>query len=610
LAILSKRAGQPVDPAWFATALAHAQTSYPRIRIDREVARGLLEFLTWQWRQGRTPREAVAMTCASSGRILPTAGTQQPEPKVRPPASAKPGDVFGADEVRAAVKTDARIAKLTAKLADVKQRLSLYPDRIASAGPARRAELQDRQTEDLDRARTLKAQLSQAKEQARQAPLDSWRQVAKPSKARPVPARAAAPPTCPPRNAGCKLGLEGGVCGLPAPLVLASARGTPIPQVTRFCLTSADRLIASHDARRGFSRRADYPEDVQEREYERDKSEQYKVLTTAQNLIPELIFNGAPGAIDGLPVVTKEGIVLGGNGRTQAVQLHYAQGGHVAKDYLLDNAAQFGFTAEQVSAIPDPVVVRVVQAPDLDAPEFKRAAQELVRLLNVPLTQGLGVRAEALAESRRISNEVLEILSTALESGSSLAEYLSSRSARTFADALRRAGIITDRNAGRHLNPDGTFSEDGKRFAERLLTASLIPNTAILDQLGPGMVATLAAGAPWILSAAAHGEAWDLRKPMLAAAKDLADLQTRDIESVDAYLRQGGLFGKPATDGDPEAQSLLRLLYQVARQPTRFRSFAKRFAALAAQNPINQSSLFETETIRPRDALRRAIEAT
>ena len=120
----------------------------------------------------------------------------------------------------------------------------------------------------------------------------------------------------------------------------------------------------------------------------------------------------------------------------------------------------------------------------------------------------------------------------------------------------------------------------------------------------------LAAGAPWILSAAAHGEAWDLRKSMLAAAKDLADLQTRDIESVDAYLRQGGLFGKPATDGDPDGQTLLRLLYDVGRQPNRFRAFAKRFAALAAQNPINQSSLFETEAIRPSDALRRAIEAT
>ena len=613
MAILSKRAGQPIDQAWLATALAHAQIAYPRITVDRQVARGLLDFLTWQWRQGRTPREAIAMTCASGGEILPSAATQHPEPKVRPPKSAKPGDVFGADEVRAsveAVRVESRIAKLTERLSDVQQRLSLYPPRIAQASASRRVELREKQAAEQAKASELKAQLEQAKAQAKQGPaVDSWQQVAKPRAARTAAARAAVPPTCPPRNAGCKLGLEGGVCGLPAPLVLASTRGTPIPQVTRFCLTSADRLIASHDARRGFARRADYPEDVQEREYERDKSEQYKVLTTAQNLIPELIFNGAPGAIDGLPVVTKEGIVLGGNGRTQAVQLHYAQGGHSAKDYLLDNAAQFGFTSEQVSAIPDPVVVRVVQAPDRDAPEFKRAAQELVRLLNVPLTQGLGVRAEALAESRRLSNEVLEILSTALESGSSLAEYLSTRSARTFADALRRAGILTDRNASRHLNPDGMFSEDGKRFVERLLTASLIPNTAILDQLGPGMVATLAAGAPWILSAAAHGEAWDLRKPMLAAAKDLADLQTRDIESVDAYLRQGGLFGKPATDGDPDGQSLLRLLYDVGRQPTRFRSFAKRYAALAAQNPINQSSLFETETIRPRDALRRAIEA-
>jgi hypothetical protein len=99
-----------------------------------------------------------------------------------------------------------------------------------------------------------------------------------------------------------------------------------MPQIARYCLTSADRLIPSHDARRGFVKRDDYPTDVQEREYHRDKAEQIKVLSTAQNLIPELIFNGAPGAIDGLPVVTPQGVVLGGNGRTQALQLHYSQG--------------------------------------------------------------------------------------------------------------------------------------------------------------------------------------------------------------------------------------------------------------------------------------------
>ena len=226
----------------------------------------------------------------------------------------------------------------------------------------------------------------------------------------------------------------------------------------------------------------------------------------------------------------------------------------------------------------------------------------------MPLTQSLGVRAESVAESRRLTDEVLEILSVAL-SDSSLAEYLASRASRSLVDALRRAGILTERNAGRLLNPDGLFSEDGKRTVERLITAAVIPDAALLDRLGPGTVATLAAGAPWILSAAASGDEWDLRKPLRAAAQDLADLRGRDIESVDGFLRQGGFFGKPATADSPDGQSLLRLLFDLARQPTRFRAFARRFAALASQNPINQSSLFETESVSPSQALHRALEA-
>jgi hypothetical protein len=67
-----------------------------------------------------------------------------------------------------------------------------------------------------------------------------------------------------------------------------------------------------------------------------------------------------------------------------------------------------------------------------DTPQYKRAAQELVRVLNIPLTQSLGVRAESVAESRRLSDEVLEILSVALADGqTSLADYLGSRASRT-----------------------------------------------------------------------------------------------------------------------------------------------------------------------------------
>lgn len=413
--------------------------------------------------------------------------------------------------------------------------------------------------------------------------------------------------TCPPGQDACALGLEGATCGLPATLVLASARGAPVPTLARYCLTSADRLVPSHDARRGFVAREDYPAEVQEREYHRDKSEQYKVMATAQNLIPELIFNGAPGAIDGLPVVTPQGIVLGGNGRTQALQLHYEQGGQSARDYLLDHAAQFGFTREQVASIADPVVVRVVQTPDPSARDYRRQAQELVRLLNVPLTQSLGVRAEAVAESRRISDEILEILSVAFtNSDETLGDYLGSRASRPLVDAMQRAGIITDRNAGRLLTTERTFSEDGKRFVERLLTAALLPDAALLDRLGPGPVGTLARSAPWLLSAAANGEGWDLRAPLLAAARDYTDLKSRDAHSVDEYLSQISMFGKPAVTGNQTAERLLRILFDLINKPLRFSQFARQFANYAAQNPKNQTALFAQEMLTPSQALERA----
>jgi hypothetical protein len=102
----------------------------------------------------------------------------------------------------------------------------------------------------------------------------------------------------------------------------------------------------------------------------------------------------------------------------------------------------------------------------------------------------------------------------------------------------------------------------------------------------------LARGAPWILSAAAAGDVWDLRGPLYAAAKDLADLRGRGLESVGEFLRQGSMFGKPAVLGNPTAEKLLYLLFETQRKPTRFQAFAKQYAGYAARNPVNQTALF------------------
>lgn len=418
-----------------------------------------------------------------------------------------------------------------------------------------------------------------------------------------VPATQAAS-SCPPDAPACGLGLLGGTCTVPAPLLLPSAQGAPQPQPARFCLAEARRLIASHDPTRGFVPRADYPADVQERRYERDKGEQLKVLQIAQNMRPELIFNAAPGAIDGPPVVTEAGYVLGGNGRTMGLQLHYHQGGTAARTYLVDHAQDFGFQPAQIEALREPVVVRVVPTDG-----SQRQLQELVRVLNVPLTQVLDVRSESVAEARRLSADALSILAAAFDDDDTLNDYLSSHASKPFTDALRRAGILTDRNTSRYLGPAGAYTEDGKVFVERLLVAALIPDATLLDQLGAEARQTLARGAPWLLMAASYGgDAWDVRPALRAAAQDSLHMRVLGLRSSEDYLRQEGMFAEaePAVKRHALGPLLLRVVTQLMGKPLKFSWFARAYAGNARQHPEGQEALFPREVLTPQQALRRA----
>lgn len=85
----------------------------------------------------------------------------------------------------------------------------------------------------------------------------------------------------------------------------------------------------------GWGERPEYPREAQERDY-RERGEQAKVLAIAADYKPALIFNTAPGAIDGTPVISPSGLVLGGNGRTLATQLVYSGEGGPSAEHLRD----------------------------------------------------------------------------------------------------------------------------------------------------------------------------------------------------------------------------------------------------------------------------------
>lgn len=592
----ARRSGQPAPAPWVAQFLAAVRYLHPAADLSRAAVEALRGFIDGAYQAGLSPVAAAQRVCVRGSRVSPGVLETPPRAPVRAPQGVKAGASFGVDELR----PPAAIERWQKQLTKAEQAARTTEEkRLAQLQQARTGKTERARQAATERSRKLEAQRDEHRQDIERLRLLIAGGVPK----KPKRARAPRGASCPPRNPSCSLGLLGGACGLPASLVLAASQGSPIPRSARYCLASAARLLPSHNPLRGFAPNADYPADVQERAYDRDKGEQLKVISAAQNLLPALIFNTAPGVIDGLPVVTNDGIVLGGNGRTQALQLHYANGGTEARDYLTDHAREFGFSRKQIETVPDPVIVRVIETPKPGARDYRRTLQELVRLLNVPLTKALDVQSESVAEARRLSDEILDLLAVAFQEDIGLSEYLASNTSRPLISALRRAGIVTDRNAIKLLSVDGLLSADGRQLVERILTAALVPDAQLLERLGPQIRGSLARSAPFVLAAASYGGDWDLRAPLVAALRDLAALRVQGARTVDQFLRQQVMGERPHVADDAIGQSLLRLLHTAGSAPLKLSAIFRKFAGQARLHPAGQGALFGSEALTGRQAL-------
>ena len=127
----------------------------------------------------------------------------------------------------------------------------------------------------------------------------------------------------------------------------------------RYMLVESGAATPSHNPTNGFTRNDGFPIDengqtVNDRDYERDKD--------AQDITRLMASGYDSRAIQSVPVVSNDGIVLSGNGRTMAGELaarDNTDGAYI--EHLQKYPQQFGFTAEQVQGMQHP---RVVFVPD------------------------------------------------------------------------------------------------------------------------------------------------------------------------------------------------------------------------------------------------------
>jgi 3'-phosphoadenosine 5'-phosphosulfate sulfotransferase (PAPS reductase)/FAD synthetase len=455
------------------------------------------------------------------------------------------------------------------------------------------------------------------------------------------------PPPPPAKPADPRRTALGGILGKKAPLYMAATKGTiHEKQAAKYVLVEAESLIPSHQPQKGFAEHPAYPKDVQTRPYDRDEGDQMKVHGAAGAMNPEIVFTPSVDAMQGPPVITEDGVVLGGNGRTMALQLHYASNDPKAqetRDFLAENAGTYGFTEADVRSMKNPVVVRQVETPD----KSQRALALLVHRYNESSSQELQPLAESVADARRLDDTTMSAL-TAIPEDGTLKEFLGSADSRPFVSALRNTGIINQRNATKYVEGDGLLNTAGKNLAESILTAAVLPDVKLLEDIDGQVRNSLTRAAPYVLAAAAGSDPdWDLRPALKAAARDLITIRSkhraeveagtvqsvakRDAEgkpvkvngqtvmvnkepTVDEFLSggaQGALIPEShAVDGVKHGEDVLRLLFEHGDRPTVLARVMSGFLAEARKNPKGQGGMFGSLSAGdPGDTLRKLAAA-
>jgi hypothetical protein len=398
-----------------------------------------------------------------------------------------------------------------------------------------------------------------------------------------------------------------GIPGAATTVYVADADGNPTPQRARYRLIEADAAIASHDPIKGFAVRKDYPEGVQERSYHRDKAEQEKVRRNAQGLKPAYIVNTNPDAVNGPPVMTRDGIVLGGNSRTMSLQLAYHAHPDVAqgyRDYLREHAHEFGLAHTDLDGFKAPILVREVDVED----QGKANLGVLVRRYNESFTQGMDPRVDQVARGRMVTQGMLDSVASGMGRTNAageplygtLKEFLGSSDGMRFVSDLSSSregkAIIDRRNRSQYVGKDGKLNEDGKTFVERVLVGHVIPDPDLLSDMLPKHVSAIAGAVPHVVSAAANGH--DVKAALKTALDAYSYMRRKDLSNVGEYERDSGGFASLGVAGfeqkpklDAISKGLLGVLVDRIDKPVQLAGFFREFAKQARANPAGQANL-------------------
>lgn len=349
-------------------------------------------------------------------------------------------------------------------------------------------------------------------------------------------------------------------------------------------IVPAESLTPSHDVNNGYKKSEGFPTDaegrtVNDRDYEHDKAAQQNTDQIARK------YNGM--AIEQVPVVSDEGIVYDGNGRTMAGQKAAKEG--TDSEYindLLENAENFGFTREQIeqSGIEHP---RLVMVTDERLPYDTATFSKFNR--NEKKTQSNTEQAVAKAKTLT-SDEVGAIVAEIEGSGSLDAFFNNSKAINDLVKTLVDKGIIGQNEVAQMMDNPERLSAQGREYVKNLLLGSIFkPETIRMLGIDSAVKNKAVNAIRSVMDNMKLGD-YSLRDEIDQAIQLLYEAR-QGGNKVDTLLRTPDMFGEDAAKRYPSISQMMALALE--GKVADFRDLLDEYNRIAASRNTGEGNMFE-----------------
>lgn len=349
-------------------------------------------------------------------------------------------------------------------------------------------------------------------------------------------------------------------------------------------IVPAESLTPSHDVNNDYKKSEGFPTDaegrtVNDRDYEHDKAAQHNTDQIARK------YNGM--AIEQVPVVSDEGIVYDGNGRTMAGQKAAKEG--TDAEYindLLENAENFGFTREQIeqSGIEHPRLVLVTdERLPYDAATFAKFNR------NEKKTQSNTEQAVAKAKTLT-SDEVGAIVAEIEGNGSLDAFFNNSKAINDLVKTLVDKGIIGQNEVAQMMDSPERLSAQGREYVKNLLLGSIFkPETIRMLGIDSTVKNKAINAIRSVMDNMKLGE-FSLRDEIDQAIQLLYEAR-QGGNKVDTLLRTPDMFGEDAAKRYSSISQMMALALE--GKVSDFRDLLDEYNRIAKARNTGEGNMFE-----------------